>query len=52
LDPRETSRLSLAAEVEQLVSDDADREEMQIVGEHLAELAPESDDWRLSAKPA
>jgi Arc/MetJ-type ribon-helix-helix transcriptional regulator len=38
---RRRSRLSLIAEVERLAGDGADREEMRIVREQLAELAPD-----------
>jgi len=35
------TRSSIAAEVERLASDEADRVEMQIVREQMAELAPD-----------
>jgi hypothetical protein len=38
---RRLARTSLAAEVERLAADDGDREEMRIVREQLAELAPD-----------
>jgi Arc/MetJ-type ribon-helix-helix transcriptional regulator len=38
---RRQARSSLAAEVERLASDDDDLEEMRIVREQLAELAPD-----------
>src|ERR1700754_150656 len=41
---RRRARSSLIAEVERLAADDADREEMRIVREELAELAPDSVD--------
>ncbi|MBS1846141.1 MAG: hypothetical protein JST53_17135 [Actinobacteria bacterium] len=41
---RRRARSSLVAEVERLASDGSDREEMLIVREQLAELAPDSVD--------
>jgi len=41
---RRRVRSSIVAEVEQLAADDADREEMRIIREQMAELAPESVD--------
>jgi hypothetical protein len=41
---RRRARSSIAAEVERLAGDEADRAEMQIVREQMAELAPESVD--------
>ncbi len=38
---RRRARSSIAAEVERLASDEADRSEMQIVREQMAELAPD-----------
>lgn len=38
---RRRMRSSLVAEVERLAADEADREEMRIVREQLAELAPD-----------
>lgn len=38
---RRRTRSSIAAEVERLASDEADRVEMQIVREQMAELAPD-----------
>jgi len=38
---RRRARSSLMAEVEQLAQDEGDREEMRIVREQLAELAPD-----------
>jgi hypothetical protein len=38
---RRRARSSLFAEVERLAADDGDREEMRIVREQLAELAPD-----------
>lgn len=38
---RRRSRSSIAAEVRRLVDDEGDREEMRIVREQMAELAPE-----------
>jgi hypothetical protein len=38
---RRRARSSIAAEVGRLASDEADRSEMQIVREQMAELAPE-----------
>jgi antitoxin component of RelBE/YafQ-DinJ toxin-antitoxin module len=37
---RRRARSSIRAEVRRLVSDDADREEMRVVREEMAELAP------------
>jgi hypothetical protein len=39
---RRRSRSSIAAEVERLASDEADRVEMRIVREQMTELAPEA----------
>jgi Arc/MetJ-type ribon-helix-helix transcriptional regulator len=39
---RRRARSAIAAEVEQLAGDEADRTEMRIVREQMAELAPES----------
>lgn len=39
---RRRTRSSIAEEVARLANDDADRAEMQIVREQMAELAPES----------
>jgi hypothetical protein len=41
---RRRARSSLVAEVERLAADDGDREEMRIVREQLAELAPDPAD--------
>jgi len=41
---RRRARSALAAEVERLASDDADRAEMRLVREQMAELAPDSVD--------
>jgi hypothetical protein len=41
---RRRSRSSLAAEVERLAGDAADRDEMRIVREQMADLAPDSVD--------
>jgi Arc/MetJ-type ribon-helix-helix transcriptional regulator len=41
---RRRARSSLVAEVERLASDEGDREEMRVVREQLAELAPDSVD--------
>jgi hypothetical protein len=41
---RRRARSSIAAEVERLATDEADRAEMQIIREQMAELAPESID--------
>jgi len=41
---RRRARSSLVAEVERLSADESDREEMRIVREQLAELAPEPTD--------
>jgi Arc/MetJ-type ribon-helix-helix transcriptional regulator len=41
---RRRVRSSIVAEVERLAADDADREEMRIIREQMAELAPESVD--------
>ena len=41
---RRRARSSIAAEVERLAGDEADRAEMQIIREQMAELAPESVD--------
>ena len=38
---RRRTRSSIAAEVERLAADEADRAEMRSVREHLTELAPE-----------
>lgn len=38
---RRRARSSIAVEVERLASDEADRSEMQIVREQMAELAPD-----------
>ena len=38
---RRRTRSSLVAEVERLAADDTDREEMRVVREQLAELAPD-----------
>jgi Arc/MetJ-type ribon-helix-helix transcriptional regulator len=40
---RRRKRSSLVAEVERLTRDEGDREEMRIVREQLAELAPDQD---------
>lgn len=37
---RRRARSSIAAEVERLASDEADRDEMRIIREQMAELAP------------
>lgn len=39
---RRRARSSVAEEVERLAADDADRIEMRVVREQMAELAPES----------
>jgi hypothetical protein len=39
---RRRSRSSIAEEVERLAADGVDREEMQIIREQMADLAPES----------
>lgn len=39
---RRRARSSIAEEVERLAADQADRTEMQVIREQLAELAPES----------
>jgi Arc/MetJ-type ribon-helix-helix transcriptional regulator len=39
---RRRSRSSIAEEVERLAADGADREEMQVIREQMADLAPES----------
>lgn len=41
---RRRTRSSIAAEVERLTADEADRAEMKIIREQMAELAPESRD--------
>ena len=41
---RRRSRSSIAAEVRRLAADEGDREEMRIVREQMAELAPEPTD--------
>jgi hypothetical protein len=41
---RRRTRSSIAVEVERMAADEADRAEMQIVREQMAELAPESRD--------
>jgi hypothetical protein len=41
---RRRARSSIAAEVERLAGDEADRAEMQIIRQQMAELAPESVD--------
>jgi hypothetical protein len=41
---RRRARSSLIAEVERLAADDGDREEMRIVRDQLAELAPDPED--------
>jgi Arc/MetJ-type ribon-helix-helix transcriptional regulator len=41
---RRLARSSLTAEVERLATDEGDREEMRIVREQLAELAPDPSD--------
>ena len=41
---RRRARSSIAAEVECLAGDEADRAEMQIIRKQMAELAPESVD--------
>jgi hypothetical protein len=41
---RRRARSAIAAEVERLAGDEADRAEMQIIREQMAELAPESVD--------
>lgn len=41
---RRRARSSIAAEVRRLVADEGDREEMRIVREQMAELAPEPAD--------
>lgn len=41
---RRRARSSIAAEVERLAADEADRTEMQIIREQMAELAPDSVD--------
>jgi hypothetical protein len=40
---RRWAKSSLIAEVERLAADDADRDEMRVVREQLAELAPDPD---------
>ena len=39
---RRRARSSIAAEVERLASDEADRDEMRIIREQMAELAPDA----------
>jgi len=39
---RRRARSSIAAEVEQLAADEADRAEMRIIREQMADLAPDS----------
>jgi hypothetical protein len=39
---RRRARSSIAAEVERLAADEADRAEMRIIREQMAELAPDS----------
>lgn len=39
---RRRARSSIAAEVELLVADEADRDEMRLIREQMAELAPDS----------
>ncbi len=39
---RRRTRSSIAAEVERLAADDADRNEMRLVREQMAELAPDT----------
>jgi hypothetical protein len=41
---RRRARASIREEVRGLASDEADREEMRIVREHMAELAPRTSD--------
>ena len=41
---RRRTRSSIAAEVRRLAADEGDRDEMRIVREQMAELAPESSD--------
>jgi Arc/MetJ-type ribon-helix-helix transcriptional regulator len=41
---RRRARSSIAEEVERLAADDADRAEMRVIREQMAELAPESID--------
>lgn len=41
---RRRARSTIAAEVERLAADEADRSEMRIVREQMAELAPDSVD--------
>ena len=41
---RRRARSSIAEEVERLATDEADRAEMRIVGEQMAELAPDPSD--------
>jgi hypothetical protein len=41
---RRRARSSIAAEVERLAADEADRAEMRVVREQMAELAPDSVD--------
>jgi Arc/MetJ-type ribon-helix-helix transcriptional regulator len=41
---RRRAHSSIVAEVERLVGDEADRAEMQIIREQMADLAPESVD--------
>lgn len=41
---RRRARSSIAAEVERLAADEADRAEMRIIREQMAELAPDSVD--------
>ncbi|HEX3043087.1 MAG TPA: hypothetical protein VHP56_13450 [Solirubrobacterales bacterium] len=41
---RRRARSSIAAEVERLAADEADRAEMTIIREQMAELAPDSVD--------
>ena len=38
---RRRARSSIAAEVERLTTDEADRAEMQVIREQMAELAPD-----------
>lgn len=41
---RRRARSSIAAEVEQLAADEADRDEMRVIREQMTELAPKSAD--------
>lgn len=41
---RRRARSSIAAEVEQLAADEADRDEMRVIRKQMTELAPKSAD--------